>query len=196
MPVAGQVFDVVPSIRGIAAVTVVPADAELPSVEAIAVPVTADGDIPAELRCDRTALARSGFSAGVGQALALPFGDGPALVAVGAGPGERVDQAVLRRAAAAFARAVPDDRVLAVRVPTVPGVPVADAAAAIVEGVLLARYRFSMRGRPGGPVPVGEIFLLAAPEAQQDVRAGADRGLAHAGAALLSRDLANCPPPS
>jgi leucyl aminopeptidase len=62
-----------------------------------------------------------------------------------------------------------------------------------VEGILLARYRFDMRGTPSGPVPVTEIFLTAAPEAEAEVRAGADRGLAHAGAALLSRDLANCP---
>jgi leucyl aminopeptidase len=193
MPVAGQVFDVVPSIRRTAAVTVVPTDAELPPVEAVAVPVTTDGDVPAELGCDRAALSRSGFSGRVGQALALPFGDGPALVAVGAGPDELVDQAVVRRAAAAFARAVPGDGVLAVRVPELPGVPVADTAAAIVEGILLARYRFDMRGKPGGAVPVSEIFLQAAPEARADVRAGADRGLAHAAAALLSRDLANCP---
>jgi leucyl aminopeptidase len=193
MPLAGQAFDVVPSIRRPVAVTVVPADAALPSVEAVAVPVTTDGDVPAELGFDRRALARSGFAARVGQALAQPVADGPARVAVGAGPRDLVDQAVLRRMAAAFARAVPEDGVLAVRVPAVPGVPVADAAAAIVEGVLLARYRFDMRGRPGGFVPVSEIFLVVAPEARADVRTGADRGLAHAAAALLSRDLANCP---
>jgi leucyl aminopeptidase len=193
MPVAGQVFDVVPSTRRAVTVTVVPADAALPSVEAVAVPVLADGDVPDELGCDRAALTRSGFAARVGQALALPFGDGPARVAVGAGPGAHIDHAVLRRAAAAFARAVPDDGVLAARVPALPRVSAVDAAAAIVEGILLARYRFDMRGRPAGPVPVSEIFLSAAPEAQAEVRTGADRGLAHAGAALLSRDLANCP---
>jgi leucyl aminopeptidase len=193
MPVAGQVFDVVPSTRRAAAVRVVPADAELPPVEALAIPLTADGDVPGELGYDRPALSRSGFTGRLGQALPLPTGDGPALVAIGAGPGEAVDQAVLRRAAAAFARAVPDDRALAVRVPDVPGVPAPEAAAAIVEGILLARYRFDMRGKPAGPVPVREIVLQAPPKAEADVRAGADRGLAHAAAALLSRDLANCP---
>jgi leucyl aminopeptidase len=193
MPAAGRVFDVVPSIRRPVTVTIVPIGAHLPNLEAIAIPVTTDGDVPAELRCDRRALARSGFTAQVGQALAMPFGDGPALVAVGAGPRELFDLVALRRAAAAFARAVPDDGVLAVRVPAVGDVPVADAAAAIVEGVLLARYRFHMRREPSGPAPVTVLFLQAAPEAADEVRAGAERGLAYAGATMLSRDLANSP---
>jgi leucyl aminopeptidase len=193
MPVAGHVFDVVPSTRRTTAVTTLPSDADLVDVEAVAIAVTVDGDVPAELRCDRRALTRSGFSGRVGQALAMPFGDGPALVAVGVGAGERFDLVALRRAAAAFARAVPDDGVLAIRVPAVPGVTAADAAAAIVEGVLLARYRFDMRAQPAGPVPVSALYLLADADSEAEVTAGADRGLAYAGAGMLSRDLANSP---
>jgi leucyl aminopeptidase len=193
MPVAGQVFDVVPSIRRATVVTTVPLDTQVPHVEAVAVPVAADGEVPADLRCDRRALMRAGFSARVGQALAMPFSDGPALVAVGIGATDHVDRAALRLAAAAFARAVPDDGVLATRVPTAPGLDAAEAAAAIVEGVLLARYRFDMRGTPAGPVPVTELFLQAPRGLEDEVRAGAERGLTHAGAGTLSRDLANCP---
>ena len=193
MSVARQVFDVVPSTRRIPAVRTVPAGTELSTVDAVAIPVTADGEVPKVLHCDRRALARSGFTAEVGQALPLPVADGPALVAVGAGPGGELDRNALRRAAAAFARAVPDDAALATEVPPVPGLPAADVASAIVEGMLLARYRFDMRSSPRGPVPVTEI-VLAAPDGREDeVRAGAERGLTVAVAALLGRDLANCP---
>jgi hypothetical protein len=78
MPVSGQVFDVVPSTRRATRVRTVPADADLSMVDAVAVAVTSDGDVPAELRCDRRALRRCGFSAEVGQALAMPIPDGPA----------------------------------------------------------------------------------------------------------------------
>jgi leucyl aminopeptidase len=193
MPVAGHVVDVVPSTRRTTAVTVVPTDATMPPVDAVALFVAADGDVPAKLRYDRRALARSGFSARIGQALAVPAADGPAFVAAGIGPAGTPDPAVLRRAAAAFARAVPDDGCLAAYVPPVPAPSTADAAAAIVEGTLLARYRFEMRHTPRGPVPVTELVLVAPPGAEGEVRAGAERGLAVAGAALLGRDLANCP---
>jgi leucyl aminopeptidase len=193
MPAAGQVFDVVPSTRRTPAVRTVTTEAELSAVDAVAIPVTTDGEVAKELHCDRRALIRAGFSAEIGQALALPVTDGPSLVAVGAGPSGSVDRAALRRAAAAFARAVPQDGSLAAELPSVPGVPAAEVAAVIVEGVLLARYRFDMRSTPRGPVPVTEIVLLAPAGDQDEVRAGAARGLAVASAALLGRDLANCP---
>jgi leucyl aminopeptidase len=193
MPVSGQVFDVLPSIRRPPTVRTAPADADLSKVDAVAIAVTSDGDVPAELRYDREALRRCGFSAKLGQALAVPISEGPAMVATGLGPDGDLDGAALRRAAAAFARAVPDDGYLAARVPARTAVSAGDAAAAMVEGVLLARYRFDMRSKPRGPVQVTELVLLAPPGAEDEVRAGADRGLAVAAAAVLSRDLANCP---
>jgi leucyl aminopeptidase len=193
MPVAGRVFDVVPSTRWNTAVRIVPIDDKLSSIDAVAIPVAEDGEVPPDLRCDRRALTRAGFAGRGGQALAVPISDGPVLVAVGVGPSGTLDHASLRRAAAAFARAVPDDGCLATRVPASPGLPAAAAAAAIVEGVLLARYRFDMRSTPSGPVPVTELVLAAPPGTEDEVRDGAERGRAIAAAAMLGRDLANCP---
>jgi leucyl aminopeptidase len=68
-----------------------------------------------------------------------------------------------------------------------------NAAAAVVEGVLLARYRFDMRSTPSGPVPVTELVLAAPDGAGAEVKAGAERGRQVAAAAMLGRDLANCP---
>jgi leucyl aminopeptidase len=192
-PVANQVFDVIPSTRNAPGVRVVSSDAELSAVDAIATPVTTDGDVPAELRCDRQALTRSGFTGEVGQALAVPMTGGAAVVAVGIGPSGSMDSSALRRAAAAFARAVADDGCLATSLPALPAMSHAQAAAAVVEGVLLARYRFDMRSKARGPVPVRELVLVAAPGTEHEVQTGAERGLAVAAAAVLGRDLANCP---
>lgn len=103
--------------------------------------------------------------------------------------------AEVRNAAAAFARAVPQDARLATRVPVGAGLSAHDAAAAIVEGVLLARYRFSLASRPdaSAPVPVRSLVLVAPEGEHESVAAGARRGLATARAACLGRDLAACP---
>ena len=78
----------------------VPADAG-----AVGVPVTSDGEVPAELGLTREALAGAGFTAEVGQTWLLPRSDGPFLVAVGIGDRAALDATRLRDAAAAFARA-------------------------------------------------------------------------------------------
>jgi leucyl aminopeptidase len=193
MSAAPEVSDVIPSTRRPVAVRAVPTDVDLSDVDAVAVPVGTDGDVPKEVGYDRTALARSGFTGQVGQALPLPTSDGAARVAVGVGPADRLDTATLRRAAAAFARAVPDDARLAARLPELPHVPAATAAAAVVEGILLARYRFDRSSRPRAGAAVTEILLSTSPDRQEDVQTGGRRGLVVATAALLGRDLANCP---
>ena len=65
-------------------------------------------------------------------------------------------------------------------------------AQAVVEGVLLARWRFFV-GR-GGDEPTLTALTIVAPEAVADeARAGVARGQAIARAAAISRDLSNCP---
>lgn len=144
---AADVVEVTPSLRRGVRVSADSPGTGFGDIDAIAVLVGPDGDLPEEIGYDRAALARAGFRGAVGQALALPTTDGPARVAVGTGPVDALDLAVLRRAAAAFARALPDDARLGARVPALAGVPVADAAAAIVEGILLGRYRFDLASR-------------------------------------------------
>jgi leucyl aminopeptidase len=193
MSAAAQVFDVTPSLRAAPAIAYASPDDDLVAVDAVAVPVGADGEVPEEIAYDRAALARAGFTGARGQALALPTTGGAARVAVGVGPVADLDLAALRRIAASFARAVPDDERLAVRVPELPGIPVAAAAAAIVEGILLARYRFGISNRPATVAALSGILLTAPAGLRGDVEAGARRGLVTASAARLGRDLANCP---
>ncbi|MBN9106689.1 MAG: leucyl aminopeptidase [Propionibacteriaceae bacterium] len=185
-------IDPVPSRSRSVAVTVIPAGEPI-DAEALAVPVMAGAPVPDVLAgVDLDALARAGFVPNVGKALAFPSAEQPVLVAVGTGKAEDLTTAKVRDAAAAFARAVPQDAKLAARVPS--GVlGAADVAAAIVEGVLLARYEFSLKSKPSAVKPV-ESLTLVAPEGEEDqVRAGATRGLATARAGMLGRDLAASP---
>ena len=164
------------------------------AADALAVPVLADQPTPEILgEVDLDALARAGFTPQVGKAIAFPSANRPVLVAVGAGDPAQLTAACLRDAAAAFARAVPQDAALAARVPGSTEVPVDAAAAAIVEGILLARYQYSLKSSPSGPVAVESLVLEAPEGALEEARAGAARGLATARAGMLGRDLAASP---
>lgn len=181
-----------PSLEDHIDVRVVAVD-EPVDAEALAVPVTSDGSVPDVLGIDAVALARSGFTPTVGRAIAFPSAQQPVLVAIGVGAAGTLGVTELRDAAAAFARAVPNDAKLATRVPTTPGLPAGAAAAAIVEGIVLSRYRFSLRSTPQGPVPLSSLVLVAPEGAENEVAAGAARGVATARAAAFGRDLAACP---
>ena len=186
-------FDPVPSRSATIAIEVVSESAEL-AADALAVPVAADQPVPEVLGLDFDCLARAGFTPRLGNALAFPSAASPVLVAVGVGPLSEITSATVRDAAAAFARAVGQDARLAVRVPRLNGLRLAEAATAIVEGILLARYRFSLHSNPtAGPVPLESVILVVDPEGDEEVQAGAERGLLLARAAMLGRDLAACP---
>ena len=73
--------DPVPSWSRSVAVTVIAAGGPI-QAEALAVPVMADGPVPSVLAgVDRDALARAGFTANVGKALAFPSAEQPVRVA-------------------------------------------------------------------------------------------------------------------
>ena len=193
MAAVTHVLDVAPSLRSPVEVRVVDHDADLEGVEAVSVPVTATGEVADVLGVDRDALARAGFRPTVGSALPFPASGAPVLVAVGLGELAAMDAAAVRLAAAAFATAVPYDSHLATRVPRSERMTTAQAAAAVVEGVLLARYRFSLRSSDQGPLPVASLTLVAPEGEREAVEEGAARGRVTARAARLSRDLATCP---
>ena len=80
---------------------------ETSGLDAVAVLVHADGDLPADLGTDldRAALAAAGFDGSPGSSLVVPRSGAPLLVLVGAGPAGGLDASALRDAAAAAARA-------------------------------------------------------------------------------------------
>jgi leucyl aminopeptidase len=186
-------FDPVPSTRNPVTVSVVTALPDVTEAAALAVPVAAGVGPPPDLGVDAAHLAVAGFTATSGQTLVVPGDDGRALVALGVGDPAAVDLTTIRDLAAGFARAVPQHTTLAVELTeTETAVSPADFAQVVVEGVLLARWRFFV-GR-GGDEPTLTALTIVAPESVADqARAGVVRGEAIARAAAISRDLANCP---
>ena len=168
----------------------VPSDAD-----AVGVPVATKGSVPRQLGLDRATLTVSGFDGKVGQTLVLPRRDGPALVAVGIGNADELTTATLRDAAAAFARAAGKHGTLATALLDAAGGLAPDLAAqAVVEGIVLARYRYGALKREVPTVGLREIALIVTAARANDAERGAARGMATARAASLARDLANTPP--
>ena len=181
--------DPTPSLRSRTSVTARASD-DLSDVDALAVPVRAGGPVPAELG-DTAALARCGFTGARGQTLVVPTATGPELVAIGVGAADEFDLTALRDLTAEFARAVPQHHRLGVRLPDASVLPAGAAAQAIVEGVLLARWSFTLSNKQ--PARLESLVLLAAESDLAAATEGARRGHVVADACSLGRDLANCP---
>jgi leucyl aminopeptidase len=183
-----------PSLDAASATTIsvsssVPADAT-----AVALPVGVGGAVPSELGLDRSALAGAGFEGNAGQVLVLPREDGPTLLAVGLGDPSQLNAAALRDAAAAFARASATHERLAVDLSSTGALPPERAARVVVEGVLLARYRYDPFHTRPSTVRLAELTLVGGADQADAVRRGAERGRLLAEACILTRDLGNAPP--
>jgi leucyl aminopeptidase len=191
---AGSSFDPPPSlgradgklIRFIASIP--------PDAEALGILIAADGQVPGELGLERAALAALGFDAKISQTLVLPRCEGPTLVAIDIGSPAELDACKLRDVAAAFVRAVDKYARLATTLADIPNVPPESAGRAVVEGMILARYRYDSLKREPSDTALAELTLVVAPERLDEVTLGADRGRILAGSAELARDLANAPP--
>jgi leucyl aminopeptidase len=184
----------VPSLVS-AAVSIAVAQSVPASATIVGVPVASAGPVPGELGLDRAALSAVGFDAGVGQTLPLPRSGGPVTIAVGIGDPAELDLASLRDAAAAFARAASKHSHLAVMLAAdATSIPVGAIAEALLEGVVLARYRYdAFKGAPSG-VALAELTLVAAPERSTAISEGVRRARIMASATELTRDVGNAPP--
>lgn len=163
-------------------------------LDAVGYAVGASGAVPEELHLDRDALSAAGFDGKAGQTLVLLQQDSPALIAVGTGEPGALSVAALRDFAAAFARA-------AHRYPRI-GLVLGDdvgpdpklVGQALTEGVLLARYRYSVLQTSPKHVPLVSCDLVVTPRQVDRVTTGAGLGRTLARAVNLARDLANTPP--
>ncbi|HTN54809.1 MAG TPA: M17 family peptidase N-terminal domain-containing protein, partial [Microbacterium sp.] len=161
--------------------------------ESTGIGVHDEGDVPAALGFDRAGLDAAGFDGKVGATLLLPRAEGPDLVAVGLGDRADAGPKALRDAGAAFARAA----ARYTRVTLVLDLPETERAAsiaALVEGVLLARYRYTVLASESKHVPLASLTLdVGDGDAAADAAAVAT-ALAAVRAAVVARDLANTPP--
>jgi leucyl aminopeptidase len=149
--------------------------------------------VPRALGLGRAALKRLGFSGAAGQTMVLPQASGPTVVAIGVG--DRPDPTSLRNAAASFVRSVPKAAHLSIDLADIAGVAAANAAAAVVEGVALASYRYvGLKNDRSSASPLASIHLVVGEARERGARTGSRRGAVTARAARLARDLANTPP--
>jgi leucyl aminopeptidase len=165
-----------------------------PEGAVLGVPVGDRGDVPPELGVDRAMLQEVGFDGQVGQAQVVPRRGASTAVAVGVGNTADLDASKLRDAAAALARAASKHPHLAVALNGMTAVPPEAASQAVVEGALLARYRYDELRRERSGTPLREFTFVADAGATERLTAGAERGRVFAEATILTRDLANAPP--
>jgi leucyl aminopeptidase len=186
-------FDPAPSRTRSALLSIGVAIAAPSDAEAVGIPVASRGKVPSGIGVDRVLLLESGFTGALGQTLALPRGARPVVIAVGIGEPGTLDASGLRDAAAAFARAAGRDGRLATTLGDLADIDPETAGQAIVEGVLLARYRY--RGFVDRPseAALTNLTIVAAGARTKGLEAGAARGRVTAEAVQIARDLANTP---
>ena len=164
------------------------------TVDVVVVPVATTGAVPRSLGLTRAALAAIGFEGKLGQTVVVPSGTGPAHIAVGIGePGALTVQS-LRSAAAAAVRAAGQRAVVATTLADLDGVDAAKAAQAVVEGALLAAYKFAGIKKVPNAGSLTQLVLVVGERRTAGARLGCERGQVTAAATVLARDLANLPP--
>jgi leucyl aminopeptidase len=186
-------FDPTPSLQRVDAVQIAVAPVAPKSATVVGVPVGPRGAVGETLGVDRKQLKAAGFDGVIGSTVVVPGAGGGTAVAVGIGDVGSLDVAGLRNAAAAFARAASSHARLAFSLAELDAVAPEQAAQAVVEGVLLARYSYDpLRRQPRGTA-VTRITIVAGADGKQAVTSGAARGKSLAAATYLARDLANTP---
>ncbi|MGC4152126.1 MAG: leucyl aminopeptidase [Propionicimonas sp.] len=185
-------FATVPSLVVLDAVEV-SVGSPLTHAQAIGIGITTTGPVPAELGFDREALTEAGFDGKAGNTLMLPSPTGPDLIAVGLGDPGALTPAALRDAAAAVAAAAPRRSDIALRV-AAPEVERASGIAALVEGALLARYKYTVLTNDSKHVNLQRLALDLGGSPKTDDHNAVNAGIVAARAAAVARDLANTPP--
>ncbi|SDD37920.1 leucyl aminopeptidase [Sanguibacter gelidistatuariae] len=188
-----ETFSPAPSREVLEGLVVSVVEAVGADVQAAGYPVAIGGAIPAEIGLDWAELGHVGFEGKVGQTFVLARHDATSVVAVGIGEADALDAAALRDVAAAFARAAARYETVALVLPEAPAVPLDVVGQVVVEGALLARYRYNALKTAPKDVALTSVEIVATTD-RQAVVTGAERGMIISAAASLSRDLANTPP--
>ena len=162
------------------------------SAQAIGLAVGSSGPVPRQLGLNRARLEAHGFKGAVGQTLVVPSNDGATLIAVGVG--DKPTPNLLRDAAAAFVRSAGKRAHLATNLADQGDDP-AQAAQAVIEGALLATYRYVAQKNDKTSASTLETLTLMVDEKHaKPAGKGSERGVIAADAANLARELANTPP--
>ena len=165
-------FTPIPSVDRMAATSIDVAAAAPSGATAIGVPIATDGELPSAIGVGRDRLTAAGFDAQAGSTLVLPGADGATVIAVGVGNADALDANSVRNAAAAFARAAGAHERLAFDLSNTDAVAVDAAAQAVVEGVLLARYRYDPLRRAPKGTPVSALTVVSPAGSMQAATTG------------------------
>jgi leucyl aminopeptidase len=163
------------------------------NAEVIGIPVGVTGVVPRQLGLSRAALTTHGFEGKVGQTLVVPATSGATVIAVGIGDARKATVATIRRSAAALARAASRRASVATTLVDAVALDARSAAQAVVEGFVLASYRYTDL-KSGVENPVVTLSVVATGSRGKGCDSGVDRGRTTAAAAWTARDLANTPP--
>ena len=163
-------------------------------VDVVGIPVATEGTVPRTVGLSRSALKAHGFEGKVGQTLVVPAATGPTIVAVGTGAPGEISTAVLRTAAAALTRAAGKRASLSTNLGDNDLVDARSAAQAVVEGVVLANYRYVGLKNDKTDSPLEQFTLVAGAKRLAAAKEGANAGEVIATATTMARDLANTPP--
>ncbi|MDY7527714.1 MULTISPECIES: leucyl aminopeptidase [unclassified Cryobacterium] len=168
-------------------------------LDAVGFLIGPDGPLPLTLGAERATLVSAGFTGSIGQTLLLPQPNGPIFIVVGAGPADAQDADLLRDVAATFARAAQRYPRIALAIGDTFPLDAATVGQAVVEGVLLARYRYvELQPSSDHCALVTLDIVLDTPSTGSGVadqaRVGVRVGEITARATNLARDLANTPP--
>ena len=141
---------------------------------------------------DKRQLARLGFTGAVGQAVLLPHEDRDAELLVGVGPAADLDATVLRKAAAAAAKAAGTNKSAALHHVDVTGgrIDPSLATQVIAEGLIAGGYRFDEH-RSKTPDHLNRVAIIGGGDPTE--KEGLARGVTIGGAMCLARDLVNEP---
>lgn len=184
-------FVTVPGLRALTNATVrlgaAPADVEVSGIG-----VFSDGDLPASVEFGRAALLRAGFTAASGTSFRVPQASGTELILVGLGSREELTANGLRDAAAAFTRSAALRARLALRLDDLATLDAPRALHAVVEGVLLARYRYTIFSAVTKHVALKSLTLDM--QGIGEDAHGISAAVTSARATIVARDLANTPP--
>ncbi|WGD38555.1 leucyl aminopeptidase [Lysinibacter sp. HNR] len=160
------------------------------AVNAIGYAVFMEGDIAPALGLTREELVAAGFEGKVGQTLVLPRSGSATVIAVGLGERDELSPSSLRNAAAAFSRAGKQYAHIATDLVEAATTVSADVASTVVvEGILLARYRYTELKTKPEVTPLNRLDLVG----RSDIL-GIEKGRVLARSAALARDLAAAPP--
>lgn len=163
-------------------------------LDAVGFAVGSGGEGARAIGLDFASMRRAGFDGTLGQTMVLPQSTGAVFVAVGVGSADQQTPTALRDVAAGLARATARHARIGLDLGDSFALAPAVVGQMVAEGVILARYRYTVLKTAADDVPLVSVDIVTPAGSVAGASAGVRIGETTARAANLARDLANTPP--